>query len=108
MDHPWIVMNADFLQGFMGWYMVKSGLDPQIVENRDVPRVSQYRLAAHLSLAFFIYVLMLKEGLAHLWPRHLFPIRHAVTLALPDSMVTSIFHRAIKHLPRDDSKWRPY
>jgi cytochrome c oxidase assembly protein subunit 15 len=35
------------LQGFMGWYMVKSGLV-------DMPRVSHYRLAAHLILAFFI------------------------------------------------------
>jgi len=35
-------------QGFMGWYMVKSGL-------ADVPYVSHYRLAAHLSLAFIIF-----------------------------------------------------
>jgi len=38
-------------QGFMGWYMVKSGLV-------DMPAVSHYRLAAHLSLAFLIYALM--------------------------------------------------
>jgi len=36
------------LQGVMGWYMVKSGL----VDNRV--DVSQYRLAAHLGLAFII------------------------------------------------------
>jgi len=36
------------LQGLMGWYMVKSGLV-------DQPAVSQYRLAAHLILAFLIY-----------------------------------------------------
>ena len=36
------------LQGVMGWYMVMSGL----VDN---PRVSQYRLTAHLGLAFLIY-----------------------------------------------------
>lgn len=36
------------LQGAMGWYMVKSGL----VDN---PRVSQFRLTAHLSLAFLIF-----------------------------------------------------
>lgn len=34
-------------QGLLGWYMVQSGLI-------DVPRVSHYRLAAHLSLALFI------------------------------------------------------
>lgn len=40
------------LQGLMGWYMVKSGLV-------DRPEVSQYRLAAHLALAFLIYGYML-------------------------------------------------
>jgi cytochrome c oxidase assembly protein subunit 15 len=35
------------LQGLMGWYMVKSGLV-------DVPRVSHFRLAAHLLLAILI------------------------------------------------------
>jgi cytochrome c oxidase assembly protein subunit 15 len=39
-------------QGLMGWYMVKSGL----VDN---PRVSQYRLTAHLGLAVLIYAYML-------------------------------------------------
>jgi cytochrome c oxidase assembly protein subunit 15 len=36
------------LQGGMGWYMVKSGLVQR-------PDVSQYRLAAHLGIAFVIY-----------------------------------------------------
>ncbi len=36
------------LQGLMGWYMVKSGL----VQD---PHVSQYRLTAHLALAFIVY-----------------------------------------------------
>lgn len=40
------------LQGALGWYMVKSGL----VDN---PRVSQYRLTAHLGLALAIYAGML-------------------------------------------------
>ena len=39
------------LQGFMGWYMVKSGL----VSDIDV---SHYRLAAHLSLAIIIYCMI--------------------------------------------------
>lgn len=39
------------LQGAMGWYMVKSGLV-------DDPRVSQYRLTAHLSIAFLIFISM--------------------------------------------------
>ena len=36
------------LQGLLGWYMVKSGLV-------DVPRVSPYRLTAHLIVAVAIY-----------------------------------------------------
>lgn len=44
------------LQGLMGWYMVKSGLV-------DDPRVSQYRLTAHLVLAFAIYAAMLWTAL---------------------------------------------
>jgi cytochrome c oxidase assembly protein subunit 15 len=40
------------LQGFLGWYMVKSGL----VDN---PRVSQYRLTSHLGVAVAIYGYML-------------------------------------------------
>ncbi|MBI5911863.1 MAG: COX15/CtaA family protein [Betaproteobacteria bacterium] len=44
------------LQGAMGWYMVKSGLV-------DDPRVSQYRLTAHLSLALAIYAAMLWTAL---------------------------------------------
>ncbi len=50
------------LQGAMGWYMVKSGLV-------DDPRVSQYRLAAHLGLAFLIFGLMAWTGLGIMQPR---------------------------------------
>tara|TARA_B100000609_G_scaffold198069_1_gene196776 strand:- start:12 stop:1019 length:1008 start_codon:yes stop_codon:yes gene_type:complete len=46
-----IIFLLFLLQGFMGWYMVKSGL----VSETDV---SHYRLAAHLSLAIIIYSLI--------------------------------------------------
>ncbi|HVW64039.1 MAG TPA: COX15/CtaA family protein [Nitrosospira sp.] len=49
------------LQGAMGWYMVKSGL----VDN---PHVSQYRLTAHLGLAFVIYAAMFLVALGLLSP----------------------------------------
>jgi len=49
------------LQGLMGWYMVKSGL----VDN---PHVSQYRLTAHLSLAFVIHAAMFHVALGLLDP----------------------------------------
>ncbi|MDB5491790.1 MAG: Heme synthase, cytochrome oxidase biosis protein Cox15-CtaA [Micavibrio sp.] len=44
------------LQGFVGWFMVKSGLV-------DRPSVSHFRLAVHLSLALFLYAAMVWVGL---------------------------------------------
>lgn len=46
------ILGLGFAQGFMGWFMVMSGLS----QRTDV---SHYRLAAHLSLAVFIYVMLL-------------------------------------------------
>ena len=43
-----ILLGLGAFQGFMGWYMVKSGL----VDNPDV---SHYRLAAHLMTAFITF-----------------------------------------------------
>lgn len=50
-------------QGFMGWYMVKSGLV-------DQPAVSHYRLAAHLGLALLLYALTLWCALALAPPKN--------------------------------------
>jgi cytochrome c oxidase assembly protein subunit 15 len=50
------------LQGVLGWYMVKSGL----VDN---PHVSQYRLTAHLALAFIIYSYIFWVALGLLYPQ---------------------------------------
>jgi len=49
------------LQGAMGWYMVKSGLV-------DDPRVSQFRLTAHLGLALAIFAAMFWAGLSLIAP----------------------------------------
>jgi cytochrome c oxidase assembly protein subunit 15 len=49
------------LQGALGWYMVKSGLV-------DDPRVSQYRLTAHLGMAFLIFAAMFWTALGMLSP----------------------------------------
>jgi cytochrome c oxidase assembly protein subunit 15 len=48
-------------QGVLGWYMVQSGLV-------DDPRVSQFRLAAHLGLAFLIFAAMFWCALSLLSP----------------------------------------
>ena len=51
------------LQGALGWYMVKSGLDNILLETPGaVPRVSQYRLAAHLGAAVVLYGAMFGTG----------------------------------------------
>ena len=54
------------LQGALGWFMVQSGLV-------DDPRVSQFRLTAHLGLAFAIYGAMLWVALSLAFPAHIDP-----------------------------------
>ncbi|ANB14068.1 Cox15p [Sugiyamaella lignohabitans] len=52
------------LQGFIGWWMVKSGLDQDFLDQPGAhPRVSQYRLATHLGAAFLLYIAMINTGL---------------------------------------------
>lgn len=62
-------------QGLLGWYMVKSGLEEK-PDSYDVPRVSQYRLAAHLGSALVLYCASLWTGLTLLLPRHTLPETH--------------------------------
>lgn len=55
-------------QGALGWYMVKSGLEDSLLDTPGaVPRVSQYRLAAHLGTAFVLYAGMFGTGLSALF-----------------------------------------
>lgn len=68
-------------QGLLGWYMVKSGLEEK-PESHDIPRVSQYRLTAHLGSALLLYCASLWTGLTLLLPaqkmaetRHLMQLR---------------------------------
>ena len=50
-------------QGFIGWWMVKSGLKDDLFAPGSHPRVSQYRLASHLAVATVCYSWMLLAGL---------------------------------------------
>ncbi|EIW70072.1 hypothetical protein TREMEDRAFT_71512 [Tremella mesenterica DSM 1558] len=50
-------------QGALGWYMVQSGLKPEIIEDKAPARVSQYRLAAHFGAALALYIGMLQTAL---------------------------------------------
>ena len=60
----WVLFALGAAQGLLGWLMVKSGLV-------DVPRVSPYRLTAHLSLAILIYGATLWVALGLQYPKPL-------------------------------------
>lgn len=51
-------------QGVLGWWMVKSGLKDDLFDQGQHPRVSQYRLAAHLGTAFIAYLTMVWNGVS--------------------------------------------
>lgn len=103
------------LQGYMGWYMVQSGLV-------DRPSVSHYRLAAHLGLAFLIFVLMLKTALSLKNKQHEYrfskPVRCHIWAALA-LLVATIFWGAYTAgldagliyndtFPKMGDSWIPY
>lgn len=58
-------------QGLIGWWMVKSGLKDDLFAPGSHPRVSQYRLSAHLSAAVVCYSWMLVSALTVLRTRRL-------------------------------------
>ena len=57
-----VLLGLGAFQGFMGWYMVKSGLV-------DRPSVSHYRLAAHLMTAFITFAYTLWVALDIIYPK---------------------------------------
>ncbi|KAI5333975.1 hypothetical protein L3X38_024108 [Prunus dulcis] len=83
-------------QGLIGWWMVKSGLEEPASEYAQ-PRVSPYRLAAHLTSAFAIYCGLLWTGLSVVMPEppseSLAWVRGAAKvkqLALPVSLLVGV------------------
>jgi cytochrome c oxidase assembly protein subunit 15 len=57
-----MVLHCMIFQGLIGWWMVKSGLDEKLVNTTKEIRVSPYRLATHLGMAFTTYSLLLSTG----------------------------------------------
>ena len=55
------VLFMGAFQGFLGWFMVKSGLV-------NTPHVSHYRLAAHLITAFFLFGYIIHLAFTIGWP----------------------------------------
>ena len=76
------------LQGAMGWYMVKSGLV-------DDPRVSQFRLTAHLGLALVIFAAMAWVGLSLLHPPAVMPATRRGVRRLAFGVAALVFVMAL-------------
>lgn len=87
-------------QGFLGWWMVKSGLKDDLFAPGSQPRVSQYRLTAHLGTAFICYTAMLWNGLSILRAHRLLanPAAAEKTLSILRSPQLKIFRRSVAGL----------
>ena len=82
-------------QGLVGWWMVKSGLELDAENPRNVPRVSPYRLAAHLTGAFTIYTAMLWTTFSVLFPNGAgTALYNSVDAAARAAAVTSLRRKA--------------
>jgi len=53
-----LMLGLGGCQGLIGWWMVRSGLKKETLVHPEDPRVSPYRLAVHLSMAFTLYALL--------------------------------------------------
>ena len=78
----YLILVLILLQGFVGWYMVKSGL----TERTDV---SHYRLALHLTLAFIIFILLLWNYLKYKY-QHSFENKAKLPKYLPFLFISLI------------------
>jgi heme a synthase len=79
------------LQGFIGWWMVKSGLKDDLFAPGSHPRVSQYRLTAHLGTAFLCYTAMLWNGLSILRTNKLLSMNSGAA----DSTLSALRHPSL-------------
>lgn len=88
------------VQGGIGWWMVKSGLKDDLFAPGSHPRVSQYRLTAHLGTAFICYTAMLWNGLSILRDHRLMkdPTQAIETINTLKSPALSVFRKSIAGL----------
>ncbi|KAI9742985.1 MAG: Cytochrome c oxidase assembly protein cox15 [Claussenomyces sp. TS43310] len=87
-------------QGVIGWWMVKSGLKDDLFAPGSHPRVSQYRLTAHLGAAFLCYTAMLWNGLSLLREHRLLanPANSLESLKKLSRPELSIFRKSVAGL----------
>lgn len=62
-----ILLGMGAFQGFLGWFMVVSGL-------KDMPDVSHFRLAIHLTFAFITFAYTLWVALDLIYPERKLPV----------------------------------
>ena len=62
-----ILLGMGAFQGFLGWFMVASGL-------KDMPDVSHFRLAIHLTFAFITFAYTLWVALDLIYPERKLPV----------------------------------
>ncbi|CAO2647565.1 Nn.00g084870.m01.CDS01 [Neocucurbitaria sp. VM-36] len=84
-------------QGVIGWWMVKSGLKDDLFEPGSHPRVSQYRLTAHLGAAFVVYCSMILTGLSILKEHRMLanPTKAAETIKALQHPVLRVFRGSV-------------
>ncbi|KAI9876222.1 MAG: Cytochrome c oxidase assembly protein cox15 [Pleopsidium flavum] len=87
-------------QGVLGWWMVKSGLKDDLFAPGSHPRVSQYRLTAHLGTAFLCFTAMLWNGLSILRAHRLLadPVAGDKALSILRDPSLKIFRRSVAGL----------
>lgn len=62
-----VLLGMGAFQGFLGWFMVASGL-------KDMPDVSHFRLAIHLTFAFITFAYTLWVALDLIYPERKLPV----------------------------------
>ncbi|KAL6709939.1 Cytochrome c oxidase assembly protein cox15 [Coniothyrium glycines] len=84
-------------QGVIGWWMVKSGLKDDLFAPGSHPRVSQYRLTAHLGTAFAVYCSMVLTGLGILKEHRMLanPVKAAETIKALQHPALRVFRRSV-------------
>ncbi len=75
------------LQGFMGWYMVASGLSERV-------DVSQYRLAMHLGLALIIFAISLWLALSY-WRGACVPVPRSFDVSVAGVIVVAVVMQSL-------------
>lgn len=69
-----ILLGMGAFQGFLGWFMVASGL-------KDMPDVSHFRLAIHLTFAFITFAYTLWVALDLIYPNRKLPVLQLIKIA---------------------------